>query len=375
MDRYTRQKMIKGWDQQALEKGKVLVVGAGTTGNEVIKNLVLLGVGNITIVDTDVVEVVNLNRSILFREKDINCSKSIVAAERARELNPGINAVGWDCNVIYKVGSLQYGNFDCVVLTVDNLEARLWVNRYCWLNGVPLIDTGIEGLIGNVFVSIPPYKSCIECGWGKREYQRLSDKYSCLKRGLDEEVRKIPMVITTAALIGGIASQECVAILHKHIIDISKRAGKFFQYDGDSQTSIGWHVPKKEDCPAHSFVMGNSHALLDASLDENIESLKQRIARSQSASAVEIWCDKEVVYSVVCSENCGYTRSISPLLLGEFKREVCPYCHKLSVVPHDYTEELKDGWTLKALGIPSNHLLRVAFGRGDEVYEGWIVSR
>ncbi|MEY3736775.1 MAG: hypothetical protein RLZZ251_491, partial [Actinomycetota bacterium] len=66
-DRYARQTLIKWWDQKALLKSHVLVVGAGALGNEIVKNLALVGVGNISIVDMDHIENSNLARCIFFR--------------------------------------------------------------------------------------------------------------------------------------------------------------------------------------------------------------------------------------------------------------------------------------------------------------------
>ena len=67
----------------------MLVVGAGALGNEIIKNLALLGVGRVFVADRDRIERSNLSRSVLFREADCGRSKAEVAAERARELFPG----------------------------------------------------------------------------------------------------------------------------------------------------------------------------------------------------------------------------------------------------------------------------------------------
>src|SRR5690606_29926158 len=97
--------------------------------------------------------------------------------------------------------------------TVDNLEARMWVNRYCWMTGTPLINTGVGGLKGNVSVLHPPHSACLECSWSDIQYATIDEKYSCLKIGLDAFEPKIPMVITSAAVVGGIAAQEAVRII------------------------------------------------------------------------------------------------------------------------------------------------------------------
>ena len=86
-DRYERLRMIGWWDQQRLEQANIVVVGAGALGNEVLKNLALLGIGNTLVIDFDHIEVSNLSRSVLFREIHDGQSKAIVAAKMAMELN------------------------------------------------------------------------------------------------------------------------------------------------------------------------------------------------------------------------------------------------------------------------------------------------
>ena len=67
-DRYSRFRLIPWWDQDLLKASKILVVGAGALGNEIIKNLALLGIGHITVADMDSIENTNLSRSVLYRE-------------------------------------------------------------------------------------------------------------------------------------------------------------------------------------------------------------------------------------------------------------------------------------------------------------------
>src|SRR5207253_6035184 len=86
-DRYSRLRLIGWWDQEKLRAAKVLVVGAGAIGNEVLKNLALLGVGHVWVIDCDEIEDSNLTRSILFRQADCGRSKAIAAAESVRNIN------------------------------------------------------------------------------------------------------------------------------------------------------------------------------------------------------------------------------------------------------------------------------------------------
>ena len=83
---FDRQERIRGWDQQRLRDSKVLVFGAGAIGNETLKNLALLGIGHIYIVDFDTISTSNLSRTILFRRCDKGKYKAKVAAQRTKDL-------------------------------------------------------------------------------------------------------------------------------------------------------------------------------------------------------------------------------------------------------------------------------------------------
>ena len=93
--RFGRFEAIPWWDQSVLRDARVLVVGAGALGNEVIKNLALLGVGHLAVVDMDFVERTNLCRSVLFRQKDEGAAKAAVPkALRDRVAKPAAKAGG-----------------------------------------------------------------------------------------------------------------------------------------------------------------------------------------------------------------------------------------------------------------------------------------
>ena len=90
-DRLGTFSFISWWEREKVENARVMVVGAGALGNEVIKNLTLMGIGHIFIVDFDTIELANLSRSVLFRESDSGRKKAEVAAARAKELNPNVH--------------------------------------------------------------------------------------------------------------------------------------------------------------------------------------------------------------------------------------------------------------------------------------------
>src|SRR3954447_2104908 len=103
-DRFHRFKLIGWWDQEKLARAKAVVIGAGALGNEIIKNLALLGIGNLFIADKDRIEHSNLSRSVLYRAADTGQPKAQVAARAAKEIYPDVN-VGWfDGDVVHDLG-------------------------------------------------------------------------------------------------------------------------------------------------------------------------------------------------------------------------------------------------------------------------------
>src|SRR4029079_7556661 len=97
---FARFESIKWWRQDLLKNARVLVIGAGAIGNEVIKNLALLGVGHVVIADMDKIEKSNLSRSLLFRQDHEGQYKSRAAATAAKELYPDIQATAIVANVL-----------------------------------------------------------------------------------------------------------------------------------------------------------------------------------------------------------------------------------------------------------------------------------
>ena len=144
-DRYSRLRLIGWWDQSLLSKSHLIVVGAGALGNEVLKNLALVGIGKITLIDFDTINDSNLSRSVLFRDHHSGMPKAKVAAEAIREINSDCKIREIHGDVMADIGLGLVRDVAAVVCCVDNREARLWINRMCWKAGTPWIDGGIQG--------------------------------------------------------------------------------------------------------------------------------------------------------------------------------------------------------------------------------------
>ena len=247
-DRYGRLRLIPWWDQQRLRHACALVVGAGALGNEVLKNLALVGVGHLIVVDFDVVEPANLARSVLFRARDRGRLKAEVAAEAVRELNPDLHVTAIPGNVLTAVGLGIFRDADVVVGCLDNREARLWVNRACWKVSTPWVDGGIQELNGVVKVFTPPDSPCYECGMTENDYRLINLRYSCpLLRQEDLAAGRVPTVPTIASLIGGLQAQEALKLIH----GIPVAGGEAFVFNGVVSQSYRTQFQRREDCLSH----------------------------------------------------------------------------------------------------------------------------
>lgn len=166
--RYDGQTAVFGSSfQRKLANMRTFVVGAGAIGCELLKNMALMGVGcgdcdskgQIFVTDMDTIEKSNLNRQFLFRPWDIQKPKSTVAAAAVRSMNPAVrieaheNRVGADTESVYNDSFFE--SLDVVANALDNVEARMYVDRRCVYYRLPLLESGTLGTKGNVQVVLP----------------------------------------------------------------------------------------------------------------------------------------------------------------------------------------------------------------------------
>nr|XP_020749835.1 ubiquitin-like modifier-activating enzyme 1 [Odocoileus virginianus texanus] len=164
-NRYDGQVAVFGSSlQEKLGKQRYFLVGAGAIGCELLKNFAMIGLGcgdggSITVTDMDIIEKSNLNRQFLFRPWDVTKSKSDTAAAAVSQINPHIrvishqNRVGPETEHVYDDDFFQ--NLDGVANALDNVDARMYMDRRCVYYRKPLLESGTLGTKGNVQVVIP----------------------------------------------------------------------------------------------------------------------------------------------------------------------------------------------------------------------------
>jgi molybdopterin/thiamine biosynthesis adenylyltransferase len=202
------------WEPQvALRTARVVVVGLGGTGGTAALALAASGVGRLHCVDDDRVELSNLNRQILYSEKDIGRLKIDAAADRLRLLNSDISVTVERLRVR---GSDDFAALvrdrDVLLLAADRPgEIRAWANRACLDRSKPWVDSGYHGPRASVCVYVPRQGPCYECQW-LAEHDRnralgIARDYSTVRGGTSA------VSATSAGMSGHLAAHAVIALL------------------------------------------------------------------------------------------------------------------------------------------------------------------
>ena len=255
MDRSPR---TESWELQlGLARARVLLVGLGGAGGIAAQGLVASGVGHLHCLDPDVVELSNLNRQVLYRERDIGRPKVDAALESLRALNSDVEITGaraeiggpGDLEGLLRQGP-HGGGHDLLVLSADHPpEIRHWANRACLSTGTPWVEGGYRGPNVSVGVYVPGRGACFAC-------HRDQDADSRdLRLGPGQDAASVsprmdwgPVNAATATLSAGLLVHAALSTLTGvPAVEPGFRYGINLMLPGEPE--VNWY-PRRPDCPA-----------------------------------------------------------------------------------------------------------------------------
>ena len=367
-NRYSRLELIPWWNQELLHNACIMVVGAGAIGNELIKNLALLGIGKIVIVDMDKIEQTNLTRSILYRMSNVGEYKCEAAAKAAMEINSDVKAIALNSNIVNDIGLGVFRKVDMVLGGLDNREARLAINQFCYRVNKPWIDGAIEALNGFSRVFSPP-GPCYECTMTETDWKLLNKRKSCALLTHEELLEgKTPTTPTSSSIIAGIQVQEMLKILHKDR-NLPTLAGKGFVFNGLTHDSYVVQYQLKEDCMSHDVyknIVETEWSARTVTFGEILSKAEKDLGNGavieldrDISTYAECACgNKKVIYNAVSKlknkdiicEHCGKTMQFNTMHIISDKSEL------LNMTPYD-------------VGLPLYHIIPVRKGNDYIYYE------
>lgn len=371
---FDRQERIEWWSQERLKKARVLVIGAGATGNETLKNLALLGIGNILVCDMDTISVSNLSRTVLFRREDSGKKKAETAALRTKEmsLEPTCCVDFFEGDIVWELGTGVFRYFDVVIGCLDNVETRFALNRNCRLVSKPWIDVGISELAGNVKVFGAGAGACYQCFASDDELKALRTRYACddFKKRMFSE-HKMPTVQISSAIVSALQVQEAIKII------LGKKAliGKKIYFQGTTGDFEVINLREDPNCLAH------------VTYDEVIETPMTNAVTGRefltfvtkpdlSGENAVLTFDRQFLRGITCN-HCGkktvFNKPVFRLFIDEVKCSGCSkavdrnnfeYIEELSLDSDDSLLDL----TLEEIGIPKLHIVSVRSQSGEYKY-------
>jgi molybdopterin/thiamine biosynthesis adenylyltransferase len=366
-DRFSRFRLIPWWDQKKLQAARVLVIGAGALGNEILKNLALLGFERIVVVDADRIEESNLSRAVLFSSEDVGSFKAEAAARSLQKIAPQARVRSLVANVVQNCGLGLFAWSDVIIAGLDNREARLWINRCAWKMNRPWIDGAIEGINGVARVFVAGTAPCYECTLGETDWKLLEQRMSCnlLLREANSE-GKVATTPTISSVIAGIEVQEAVKLLH----GMPTLASSGFVFEGLNHTSYKVEYTANLDCMSH-FTFADVVELPQKSSELTLEDLRQRGAKDLGAADVVVEFSRDIVRELECPQCGGKEERFVPVGSIRYEEGRCPRDGQMRVVKtiHTYSgSESFGGRTLHKIGLPLYDVFSLRSAEAEKAY-------
>ena len=372
-DRFSRLRLIPWWDQTKIQAANVLVIGAGALGNEILKNLALLGFLKIVVVDLDYIETSNLSRSVLFRASDVGFSKAAAVARGYKDLLPEATVQPLIANVMQDCGLGLFDWADLILAGLDNREARLWINRAAWKVGKPWIDGAIEGINGVARVFMPGKPPCYECTLGETDWAILNRRMSCnLLLHEPNSQGRTPTTPTISSIIGGIQAQEALKTLH----GLPTLTGKGYVFEGLHHTSYVTQYTENPDCMSHDTLDRIVH-LPQRSSEITLDQLLKRGKLDLAATDAVVEFSRDIIHKLVCPR-CGAQEEVfAPVGSIDRARGQCPSCSQVTSEAQIRVVHTLTGFsgqpdlaqrTLETLGLPLFDIFTVRSAESEISY-------
>ena len=196
--------------QRKIRSATVLLAGAGAIGNEVGKNLAMLGVGRLFIVDRDNVELSNVSRMIFFEQSDLSVNKAEALARNLHEKYTHTETLAYRGD-LERMPLKFLLDSNIVVCGLDNVVSRIYLTQICRKYGIPLIDGGITGMNLRVHSYIPPDDPCPICMFPPSQYSQIVGLHNPCDPPPDQPA--VPSFATSISLVSSILSHETIKLI------------------------------------------------------------------------------------------------------------------------------------------------------------------
>lgn len=253
IERYARHLVLKeigGPGQNALRAAKVAIIGAGGLGGPAGLYLAAAGLGQITLIDDDIIELSNLQRQIQFTSDDIGRSKAGVMAQRLTALNPDCKTEAVTARLSAANAQSLLAGHDIVVDGVDNFETRFAMNDACLALGLPLVSGALGRFSGQVSVFAPRAPSSSSPLSSFSGPNADSPCYRCLVPEIPPEAETCEAVGVVGALAGIIGSSMAAEVIKLITGAGQPLIGRLWLYDGLAAKSRTVKLPRDPKCPA-----------------------------------------------------------------------------------------------------------------------------
>jgi molybdopterin-synthase adenylyltransferase len=242
-ERYARQRLIPRWDQDRLAAATAVVVGVGALGNEVAKNLALLGLGRAVLCDPDTVSAANLSRTVLFDAADLGLSKVEAAAAGLARLAPDLTVSTRPTDLVRGVGMGELAEADVVFGCLDSRHARSQLLGRCALAGARLVDGGTHPWGGEVRVRVDPAEACYGCALTPGQRAEQDAPVGCDGGGAPGP---LPASIMSTSLVAAWMTMAAVRLI------LGEPLGwRFLDIDGATGLTRPVDVERDPTCPQH----------------------------------------------------------------------------------------------------------------------------